>query len=82
MSSFVYNLGSYEPPIFSEHIEEEFGLFFDGTGNNRLNVDARKLVRLQPYVEKEHQFSSKNYTQKVQGDKTINVSGALNETHP
>ncbi|MFJ1492203.1 type VI secretion system Vgr family protein [Capnocytophaga canis] len=31
-------------------------------------------------VEKEHQFSSKNYTQKVQGDKTINISGALNET--
>lgn len=53
MSSFVYNLGSYEPPSFSEHIEEEFGLFFDGTGNNRLNVDARKLVRLQPYFAPE-----------------------------
>ncbi|CEN48618.1 hypothetical protein [Capnocytophaga canimorsus] len=23
MSSFVYNLGSYEPPSFSEHIEAD-----------------------------------------------------------
>ena len=31
-------------------------------------------------VEKEHQFSSKNYTENIQGDKTISISGTLDET--
>lgn len=31
-------------------------------------------------IEKEHKFSSKNYTQSVSGDKKISISGTLNET--
>ncbi len=46
------------------------------TNNTTMSVGGNHQVD----IEKEHQFSSQNYTQRVQGDKTINVSGTLNET--
>jgi hypothetical protein len=43
--SFVYNTGSSEDSIGQDELEPFFGLFFDGTLNNRLNTELRKKYR-------------------------------------
>lgn len=79
MSTFVYNSGELEPTQ-KDSIEMEFGLFFDGTTNNRLHTDARKLVKIsqiQPLDVMKDFFAEKR-PQKTQPK--IPEIGALEET--
>lgn len=43
MSAFVYNDGSSEPEK-EEVLSITFGLFFDGTKNNRYHTEIRKKI--------------------------------------
>jgi|GEM_PF-3396206 hypothetical protein len=54
-------------------------------GNNMItNVTNDTTISIggnhQIDIEKDHQFSSKNYAQKVEGDKIIDIFGKLDET--
>lgn len=43
--SFVYNTGSSEDSIGEDELELSFGMFFDGTLNNKRNTELRKHYR-------------------------------------
>lgn len=49
--TYVYNAGEQTPPTNKEMLLE-FGMFFDGTGNNHRNVEIRKKVfKLEEYAD-------------------------------
>lgn len=70
MSSFVYNAGTYTE-VEKDILTLEFGLFFDGTNNNKLHTDARKLKKLKtskqtPAAQKELMRLNRTYDKRRQ----------------
>ena len=58
--SFVYNTGSSEEDVPKKHLELSFGVFIDGTLNNKTNTELRRNYRYKDVELTEEQKKMRN----------------------